>query len=73
MPKHETSTYLHMIRHFSPFHAPLTPPLMVMGTGNSAPSGGTRALQLPPHVQNKQNTHTYSHTYVLIFKTVLTF
>lgn len=42
LQKHETSAYLHMIRHFSPFHAPLTPPLMGKESGSSAPAGSSR-------------------------------
>lgn len=44
LQKHETSAYLHMIRHFSPFHAPLTPPLMGMERDNSAPPGSPSLL-----------------------------
>lgn len=51
LQKHETSAYLHMIRHFSPFHAPLTPPLMGKETQQRPPSAtpGSAAQSLQPN------------------------
>lgn len=34
-----------MIRHFSPFHAPLTPPLMGMDGGKQRPARDTQVVQ----------------------------
>lgn len=58
--KHETSAYLHMIRHFSPFHAPHTPPLMGMESDNSAPGGGSALLQAASSTPPADTTTVYT-------------